>query len=143
MYVSGTSEQMINKWKAEIAALPEKKRRKWKGNLWDKWNVSQRVRYVGEQIIQGTESDPLKYYFEVYKQPNREGGGCWWPVVVHAELAAAAYGPIVLSEYGARLAQAPNMFEEFINIQGETHTGNHYRNHYISVPTAPGEPCRG
>ena len=31
----------------------------------------------------------------------------------------------------------------FDAIQADTHTGNHYRNHYVKVPTAPGEPCRG
>ena len=27
--------------------------------------------------------------------------------------------------------------------QDANHTGNHYRNHHIKVPTAPGEPVRG
>ena len=27
--------------------------------------------------------------------------------------------------------------------QNANHTGNHYRNHHLKVPTAPGEPVRG
>ena len=34
-------------------------------------------------------------------------------------------------------------WEAFDEIQEETHTGKHYRNHFVKVPTAPGEPCRG
>ncbi len=46
-----------------------------------------------------------------------------------------------MSEFGLRMMQASDTFEEFNNIQGETHTGN--RNHTIKVPTKPSEPCRG
>ena len=44
---------------------------------------------------------------------------------------------------GLRLMTAADPLEEFNEIQGENMTGNHYRNHFIKVPTAPGEPCRG
>ncbi len=33
---SGTSTEMLAKWTAEIQAMPEKKRKKWKGALYDK-----------------------------------------------------------------------------------------------------------
>ena len=46
-YASGTSTEMLAKWTAEIQAMPEKKRKKWKGALYDKWNVRQQVRYAG------------------------------------------------------------------------------------------------
>ena len=49
-----------------------------------------------------------------------------------------------LGEKAAKqLMAAPDMWTAFNDIQGDTHTGNHYRNHYVKVPTAPGEPCRG
>ena len=48
-----------------------------------------------------------------------------------------------MSMAGLRLMTAADPLEEFNEIQGENMTGNHYRNHFIKVPTAPGEPCRG
>ena len=47
------------------------------------------------------------------------------------------------SAYGAQLMHAPDMWVAFDQIQEETHTGRHHRNHFVKVPTAPGEPCRG
>ena len=43
------------------------------------------------------------YDFEVWEQPNREGGGCWWPVVDRAEMERNYGDSIVLSGFGARL----------------------------------------
>ena len=117
--VSGTSQTMLAKWTAEVDALSERKRKKWKGALYDKWNVRQQVRYVGAGHFVGDEP----YCFEVWKQPDRPGGGKWWPVVDHTALEAHAELVAPLSEFGARMVNAPDTFEEFHNIQGETHTG--------------------
>ena len=46
-------------------------------------------------------------------------------------------------DYASRGLGGDNMWEAFDEIQEETHTGKHYRNHFVKVPTAPGEPCRG
>ena len=48
-----------------------------------------------------------------------------------------------MSMAGLRLMTAADPLEEFNEIHGENLTGNHYRNHFTKVPTAPGEPCRG
>ena len=128
---------------SEIDALPAKKRKHWKGRLFDKWNVAQRVRFVpeGERI---SESEYISY-FKVYKQPNRDGGGQWWPVVEESFHALA--GDVrPLSGYGHRLLRAAetyDMWETFDDIQEETHTGEHYRNHFVKVPTEAGQPVRG
>ena len=47
-----------------------------------------------------------------------------------------------MSMAGMRLMTAADPLEEIIEIQGENRTGNHYRDHFIKVPTAPGEPCQ-
>ncbi len=39
---------VLDQWREEVAALPRRKRGKWHGFLSDKWQVRQRVRYVGE-----------------------------------------------------------------------------------------------
>ena len=134
-----THQARIDGWMAEIAKLPPRKQKNWKGHLYDKWNVSQRVRYVpgGRTILEGA----LTTYFEVWKQANREKGHAWWPVFSWESLDAFPCRP--LSMAGLRLMTAADPLAEFNEIQGENLTGNHYRNHFIKVPTAPGEPCRG
>ena len=137
---SQTSEAIIQKWWAEVNALPPKKRPKWKGKLWDKWNVGERVRFVpeGREIAEGVVT-----HFEVWKQPNRDGGDKWWPVLGPDAFQGRIVRVHPLSEFGARMMNADDMFQEFNDIQGETHTGNHYRNHSTKVPTQSGEPVRG
>jgi len=76
---SGTSAAMLAKWHEELRALKPNKRVRWHAKLWDKWRVAQRVRYVGEVRYVGCGDDQLPYEFEVYKQPDRAGGGAWWP----------------------------------------------------------------
>ena len=140
--VSSTQQASIDEWMAEIAKLPPRKQKNWKGHLYDKWNVSQRVRYVPGGRTIGEGPDALTTYFEVWKQANREKGHAWWPVLSHESLHdAGTYLP--MSRAGLRLMTAADPLEEFNEIQGENMTGNHYRNHFIKVPTAPGEPVRG
>ena len=141
---SATHQARIDGWLAEIARLPPRKQKNWKGHLSDKWNVKQRVRYVPGGRTVGEGPGALTTYFEVWKQANRgEKGNAWWPVLTHKALEDA--GGIVrpMSMAGLRLMTAADPLAEFNEIQGENLTGNHYRNHFIKVPTAPGEPCRG
>ena len=139
--LSGTHQARIDGWMAEIAKLPLRKQKNWKGHLYDKWNVSQRVRYVPGGRTIGEGPDALTTYFEVWKQANREKGHAWWPVFSHDSRLGRTCIPI--SKAGLRLMTAADPLEEFNDIQRENLTGNHYRNHFIKVPTAPGEPCRG
>ena len=129
---------MIDDWLAEIAAMPMRKRRQWKGHLKDKWGVKQRVRYTPE----GVRAADTTTHFEVYEQANRESFRGWQPVVVIEEVERNGSALVPMGRYGPRLLAADDMFEEVHQIQGETHTGNHYRTHTIKVPTAAGEPVR-
>ncbi len=82
---AATKASVLDQWREEMAALPRRKRGKWHGFLSDKWQVRQRVRYVGE-IRHVDEGVP--YEFEVYEQPNRYGGAGWRPVVDHDAVRA-------------------------------------------------------
>ena len=82
--ISATHQARIDGWMAAIAKLPPRKQKNWKGYLCDKWNVSQRVRYVPGGRTIGEGPDALTTYFEVWKQANREKWHAWWPVFSHA-----------------------------------------------------------
>ena len=65
IYTSLTSDQIMAKWMAELSALPPKKQTKWKGELFNKWNVAQKVWYnpVGTLVAGASRV----CHFEVYK----------------------------------------------------------------------------
>ena len=137
--VSGTDSGTLAKWTSEINHLPKKKQKNWKGRLYDQCKVAQRVLYVGDRrTCMG-----VPYNFVVYKQPSHHDGGQWWPVVDAAHTHGADIQRIPLSCNGARMLDSDDMWSTFSAIQQETHTGHHRRNHYVNVPTAPGEPVRG
>jgi len=75
--MSITSAKMIRGWRAELENLAPAKQKKWHGRLWDKWGVAQKVRHVGPQ----KNEMGLAYEFQVWKQPDRKGGGSWWAVI--------------------------------------------------------------
>ena len=78
---SATHQARIDGWLVEIAKLPPRKQKNRKGRLYDKWNVSQRVRYVPGGRTVGEGPGALTTYFEeVWKPANREKGHAWWPV---------------------------------------------------------------
>ena len=125
------------KWMAELSALPPKKQTQWKGKLFDKRNVAQKVRFnpVGK-LVEGASGVS---HFEVYKQSNRTGGGCWWPVLTESAIDHQTIIP--LTQHGTRLREG-DTWNVFNDIQAETHTGNHYRNLSVRVPTRAGQPVR-
>ena len=83
---TASSTWRIDGWLAVIARLPPRKQN-------DKWNVSQRVRYVPGGRTIGEGPDTLTTYFEVWKQANREKGHAWWPVLSHESLQEAGGTP--------------------------------------------------
>ena len=118
---SGTSAAMLAKWHEELRALKPNKRVRWHAKLWDKWRVAQRVRYVGEVRYVGYGDEQLPYEFEVYKQPDRAGGGTWWPVVDYMQLTAlnAKQPSKTLSSFAQRMAESADPWATFHEIQAE------------------------
>ena len=118
---SGTSAAMLAKWHEEVRALKPNKRVRWHAKLWDKWRVAQRVRYVGKVRYVGCGDDQLPYEFEVYKQPDRAGGGNWWPVVDYMRLTALNAKPTskTLSSFAQRMAESADPWATFHEIQAE------------------------
>ena len=83
-------------------------------------------------------------HFQERRAANRPGAQEWTPIVTMEE--AMREPPVAVSPAGARLMHAmgeERFGEEFADIAGENHTGNHYRTKNVAVPTAAGEPARG
>ena len=69
----------------------------------------------------GCGDDQLPYEFEVYKQPDRVGGGNWWSVVDYMQLTALNAKPTskILSSFAQRMAESDDPCATFHEIQAE------------------------
>ena len=69
----------------------------------------------------GYGDEQLPYEFEVYKQPDRAGGGAWWPVVDYMQLTTFNAKPAskTLSSFAQRMAESADPWATFHEIQAE------------------------
>ena len=126
-------DAIVDEWRQEVNALPMRKRGKWKGWVTDKYGQRTRVRYV-----------PDTGHFENF-YPSHVVHQCstqWMRIWSTSEVRAEDSHPT------SRLGEAMHANDDggIMALEAEqdaNHTGNHYRNHHIKVPTAPGEPVRG
>ena len=126
-------DAIVDEWRQEVNALPMRKRGKWKGWVTDKYGQRTRVRYV-----------PDTGHFENF-YPSHVVHQCstqWMRIWSTSEVRAEDSHPT------SRLGEAMYANDDAVRMallaeRDANHTGNHYRNHNIKVPTAPGEPVRG
>ena len=162
-YVKATHPDVLAKWKAEIDALPARKKGKWSALAKNQQGEFRRYRYH-------------KGYFELKlnSAAKKEFGLTEWPTDGWApviplrgrptyEQLERSYGAVHATTYIENLHETVAhgriegmtdeeavtaeglIVQQLIMIQsiGETHTGHHHRNTPISVPTAAGQPVRG
>ena len=165
LYMSGISQSTIDMWRAEVEALPLRKRAKWSKSCRDDYGVYRLTRYYNG-------------HFQVKVRPCTGKGKVrlpesgWAPVIshdgiVHRIQLVDSYGEDVVAkieaargesigdpakrckfdpkyrhvlEAASRGVDASN--DAIRRMMVENSTGNHYRNKTISVPTSPGQPVR-
>ena len=124
-------------WMAEVLALKPNKRKGWKGTLWNQRGERTRVRYNEasghfENHSTAHANSMLKKYTPWARVSPNSSAFRTGEVIPTTRVGAAC---MVSDGIGERTFQ-----EELQN----NHTGHHQpRNHFVQVPTAPGEPCRG
>jgi hypothetical protein len=135
MHINRVPKEGIDLWNLEVNALSTKKQKLWKGSLTDKKGTRQRVRFVGSQ------DDPVPHSYQCYNPSDRSNnGGTWVPIVACEDIPK--HECTVISRAGQRLDNSVSWCDTFNEIIHENHTGNHYRNRSIAVPTRAGEPVR-
>ena len=162
-YLKSIHPSTLANWKAELDALPERKKSKWSTIVMNLRGTYRKVRFY-------------KGYFEIKlnASSSAEYGTVWpkdgWAPII--PLRGQATFEQIERCYGARMAQdyvdntlaGTVLFgrldgmteEEALTPEGwaiatlaatqtivENHTGAHYRNHSVSVPVAAGQPVRG
>ena len=136
--ISITPESDLAMWRAEVEALPLRKREKWHTTVDDRCGVMRRVRYMNGEFQMKTHSDG-------------SGATADWIPVMSFETSLQKYGcpKDMDAEYKRALAAYclrgdDGLSLEICNIANEAATGNQYSNpKKVKVPTQPGQPVRG
>ena len=131
--VSPIPDPVLHDFRAEVEALPARKRAKWRGLVRDTSGVAHRVHFINGEF-------GFKYQ------------STWTKLVALTDLRLANIleaDPVAKTNIiRTLLAQESGGFEaaeeELGRIIDETATGNHHsKPHKIKIPTGPGEPVRG
>ena len=137
-------------WKAQIAALPARKRKNWKGSTTDRFGARGVVVYDPQGIeVPGYGRTHFKQRMSEQKKSMYDTEQEWRPVmpigwqqqepeevnIIHFRTGTDA----TMDEHTPE-----NQRDMLVTEMRANQTGNHEpRNHPIRVPTRPGEPVRG
>ena len=158
-YVVGQPPVAIEEWTAEVMALPERKRLKWKGHI---------LHVKGELSLVRWRPDGFVCYLNQAEKATAIKQKCilpadgWAPIyafgdMISLEQTRCCYGEAAAQLYVQHQGEKPirtgtftyedHGMEAYLNEGNarriQLHTGNHYRNHKISIPVSPGQPLRG
>ena len=162
-YIKSIHPTVLDKWKAEVDALPNRKKSKWSTMVKNTTGTFHKYRYNAGYFEVKYDAAMARHSGVSMMHPT----GGWAPVIplrgaATFEQIERAYGPDNARNvtednfdniYLSRVTQAD---EEAVTMQAlveqenaatmaiaANHTGNHHRNHAIAVPVAVGQPVRG
>ena len=141
----------IERWKAEIAALPARKRKNWKGGTIDRFGARCVVVYDPQGIeVPGYGRTHFKQRMSEQKKSMYATEQEWRPVMLMGwqQQEPAGGWNILHVRTGTDATMdghTPETQHDMLKTEKRANqTGNHEtRNHPIRVPTAPGQPVRG
>ena len=163
IYVKSLHPLVLEGWLAEVDALPNRKKSKWSALAKNPQGVWHKYRYNEGHFEIKFDAAVAKQFGRVMTYPT-DG---WAPVVplrgtATFEQIERAYGSqhaktytenLHSSMYAGRLEQTDEQavspaglvqqHNAVVEAIAANHTGQHHRNHTITVPTAPGQPVRG
>ena len=163
LYCKAVHPVLLAQWKAEIDSLPRRKQDKWTVSAKDLHGTICKYRFVNGYFERNIHASIVKEVGQI-KWP-KDGWAPVIPLKTHPtfEQLERSYGEEATIRFfncgSKETYHARQMFDEAGDAQtaeglfmremltagiiAENHTGNHYRNHHINVPTAAGEPVRG
>ena len=130
------ADEEYNEWLQAVKALKPRKQKHWQEWLRNKRGERSRVRF-------NVETGEFENYSPAYE--DRQCGklsATWAQVTPLSRWREEKYYPT--SAVGHAFDVSDEVGEEALRAATQAnHTGNHYRNQSVKVPTAPGEPVRG
>ena len=129
--------ELIDAWLMQLSALPPRKWSSWKGRVLDGRGVASRVRFRAN----GCELGPCGGCFQEYNTAISS----WLPILPYESVRAActSFTPAGLFEETTDTAMRQGDYDLLCTMYAARSSGRPRRNHWVSVPTRPGEPTRG
>ena len=129
------TDEVYNEWLQEVQTLKPRKQKNWQTWLRDQSGVKSRVRFNVETGEFGNYSPAQE------ARQHKKLSATWVQVTPISRVREDKYHPI--SAVGHAFGVSDEAGVEALRAKTQAnYTGNHYRNHSIKVPTAPGEPVR-
>ena len=130
------TDEVYNEWLQEVKALKPRKQKNWQRWLRNQSGEKTRVCF-------NVETGDFENYSPAHEARQfKKLSATWVQVVPLSRWRKEGYYPV--SAVGHAFDVSDEVGEATLRAATQAnHTGNHYRNHSIKVPTAPGEPVRG
>ena len=131
--------------KREVAALKPSKRKNWRAQVTDRRGVKCRIMYKddGEFFLPATKRLVIATEKCLELRRQMPGGYEPPPLPLPALSAFVANFERACAQGNPDAAAQDTLNQLFWDDILSHHTGNHYRNHSVKIPTAVGQPCRG
>ena len=130
------ADEVYNEWLQAVKALKPRKQKNWQGWLRNQRGEKSRVRF-------NVETGEFENYSPAHEaRQYKKLSATWVQVTPTSRVREDEYHST--SAVGHAFDVSDEAGEEALRAATQAnHTGTHYRNHSIKVPTAPGEPVRG
>ena len=130
------SDREYNEWVQEVKTLKPRKQENWQSWLRNQRGEKSRARF-------NVETGEFENYSPAHEaRQYKKLSATWVQVVPLSRWRKEGYYPT--SAAGHAFDVSDEAGEEALRAATQAnHTGNHYCNHSVKVPTTPGEPVRG
>ena len=130
------ADREYNAWLQEVRALKPRKQKSWQGSLRNRQGVKSRVRF-------NVETGEFENYSPAHEDRQyKKLSATWVHVIPMSRVREDEYHPMSAEGNAFGVSDEAGAEALMAEVQAN-HTGSHYRNHSVKVPTAPGEPVRG
>ena len=130
------TDKMYNEWLQAVKALKPRKQKHWQEWLRNQRGEKSRVRF-------NVETGEFENYSPAHEaRQYKKLSATWVQVIPMSRVREDEYHPMSAVGSAFGVSDEAGVGALMAAMQAN-YTGNHYRNHSVKVPTAPGEPVRG
>ena len=130
------ADEVYNEWLQEVKTLKPRKQKNWQSYLLNKGGAKSRVRF-------NVETGEFENYSPAHEaRQYKKLSATWVQVTPTSRVREDKCHPISAVGHAFCVRDEAGV-EAFMAAMQANYTGNHYRNHSVKGPTAPGEPVRG
>ena len=126
-----------NAWVQEVKALKPRKQKSWQSSIHNQRGEKSRIRF-------NVETGDLENYSPAHEARDcKKLSATWVQVVPMSRVRQDNFIPFPAVGHAFKIDDEAGRAALIVERQAN-YTGNHQpRNHFVKVPTAPSEPCRG